>query len=141
MKLKLLPLLAGAIAVTFATAPSIVQAQLGQAQPGEMQRQRRFAGVELTDTQRSQLIEIRSNTLSQIEAVLTPEQKRQLKASREGDKKQQNAFANINLSQTQKSQIQSIMRSSKNRSDAIFSPAQKQQIQRNVEQMKQQRQN
>lgn len=142
MKLKLLPqLLAGAIAVTLVTAPSIVQAQLGQSRLGESQNQARLAGVELTDTQRNQLTEIRRNTLSQIESVLTPEQKRQLRASRAGGEKQQNVFADINLSQAQKSQIQSIMRSSKNRADAIFTPKQKQQIQRNVEQMRQQRQN
>ncbi|MBW4663713.1 MAG: hypothetical protein KME01_05840 [Chroococcus sp. CMT-3BRIN-NPC107] len=142
MKFKLLPqLLAGAMAATLVTAPSVVQAQLGQSRSGETQNQAKFAGVELTETQRNQLMEIRRNTVSQIETVLTSEQKRQLRASREGGKKQQNVFADINLSQTQKSQIQSIMRSSKNRADAIFTPKQKQQIQRNVKQMKQQRQN
>ncbi len=72
MKLNLLPLLTGVIAFTLITAPTIVQAQ-----SGETQTQCKLAEVELSETQRTQFKEIRRNTRSQIEAVLTPEQKRQ----------------------------------------------------------------
>ena len=103
MKLNLLPLFTGAIALTLVTAPTIVQAQ-----SGETQTQRKLASVELTETQRTQLKEIRRNTRSQIEAVLTTEQKRQLESSRKGDRQQRTAFAAMNLLPQQQTQIKSI---------------------------------
>lgn len=141
MKRKLLPLLAGAIALSFTTAPSIVQAQLRQSQPGQIQKQRKFAGVELTESQRTQLLEIHRNTRSQIEAVLTSEQKRQLESGKESGNKGRTAFADMNLSSEQKARIQSIMRTAKTRTDDILTPEQRQQVQRNMEQRRQERQN
>ena len=136
MKLNLLPLLTGAVALTLVTAPTIVQAQ-----SGETQTQRKLTSVELTETQRTQLKEIRRNTRSQIEAILTTEQKRQLESSRKGDRQQRTAFAAMNFSPQQQTQIKSIMRSAKTRTDAIFTAEQRQQIKRNMEQKRQQQQN
>ncbi len=135
MKLNLLPLLTGAIAFTLITAPTIVQAQLG-----ETQTQCKLAEVELSETQRTQLKEIRRNTRFQIEAVLTLEQKRQLESSQNGHKQQRTAFATMNFSPQQQTQIESIMRA-KTRNNAIFTAEQKQQIKRNMEQRRQQQQN
>jgi len=140
MKHKLLPLLAGAIALII-TTPSIAQAQLGQSPTGQIQKQRKFAGVELTETQKTQLNEIHRNARSQIEKVLTSEQRRQLESGRETSNKGRTAFADMNLSQTQKARIQSIMRSAKTRTDAILTPEQREQVQRNMEQRRQERQN
>lgn len=140
MKYKLLPLLAGAIAL-ITTTPYIAQAQLGQSQPGQIQKQRKFAGVALTETQRSQLKEIHRNARSQIEAVLTSEQRRQLESGRETSDKGRTAFADMNLSSEQKARIQSIMRSAISRTDAILTPEQREQVQRNMEQRRQERQN
>ena len=130
MKLNLLPLFTGAIALTLITTPTIVQAQ-----SGETQTQRKLAEVELSETQRTQLKEIRRNTLSQIEAVLTSEQKRQLEFSQNGQKQQRTA---MNLSPQQQTQIESIMRSAKTLTNAIFTAEQKQQIKRNMKQRRQQ---
>lgn len=141
MNRKLLGLLAGAITFSFAIAPSVAQAQLGQSPPGQIQKQRKFAGVEITETQRTQIKEIHHNAQSQIEGILTSEQRRQLEASREGGQKGRTAFADMNLSLEQKSRIQSIMRSAKTRTDAILTPEQRQQVQRNMEPRRQQRQN
>lgn len=139
MKHTILPLLAGAIALSFTIAPSM--AQFRQSQPEEIQNQSRFAGVELTETQRRQLREIYSNTRSEIEDVLTSEQRRQLESSRDDGNKGRDAFGQMNLSSEQRSQIQSIMRSAKNRTDEILTPEQREQVQRNMEQRRQERQN
>lgn len=139
MKRTLLPLLTGAIALSFTTAPSI--AQFRQSQPGQIQNQNKFAGVELTETQRRQLKEIHRNTRSQIEDVLTSQQRRQLESSRDGGNQGRTAFGQMNLSSEQRSQIQSIMSSARNRTDAILTPEQREQVQRNMEQRRQERQN
>ncbi len=139
MKRTLLPLIVGAIALSFTTAPSI--AQFRQSQSGQIQNQKKFAGVELTETQRRQLREIHRNTRSQIEDVLTSEQRRQLESSRDGSNQGRTAFGQMNLSSEQRSQIQSIMRSAKNRTDSILTPEQREQVQKNMEQKRQERQN
>lgn len=140
MKNKFSILLAGTIALSFTVMPSIAQDRFERSQLGQAQTQRKFEGVELTETQRTQLREIHRNTRSQIESVLTSEQRRQLEASREEGNKRQGAFAEMNLSSEQKSQIRSIMRSAKNRTDDILTPAQRQEVQRNREQKRQARQ-
>lgn len=139
VKNSILPLLAGAIALSFTTTPSM--AQFRQSQPDQIQNQSRFAGVELTETQRRQLREIHSNTRSEIEDVLTSEQRRQLESSRDDGNKGRTAYGQMNLSSEQRSQIQSIMRSARNRTDAILTPEQREQVQRNMEQRRQERQN
>jgi periplasmic protein CpxP/Spy len=141
MKHQLLSLLTGAITLSFTAIPSLAQVPLVQSQPEQIQKQRKFAGVELTEIQRTQLNEIHRNARSQLEEVLTSEQRRQLESSRESGNQGRTAFTDMNLSLEQKEQIQSIMRSTKTRTDAILTPEQRQQVQRNMEQRRQERQN
>lgn len=75
MKLKLMPVLAGAIALTVVATPLAVKAGPN----GSGQR----AGIELTQEQQNQMEQIRSNTRSEIEAILTPEQREQFQATLE----------------------------------------------------------
>lgn len=141
MQLKLIPLLAATIALSVSTiVPLTAQAQPNQqGQPGQVQPERKFRGIALTEQQKAQIQTIRQNTRSQIEGVLTAEQRKQFQAAISIGQKRRSAFADMNLSEQQKNQIREIMRSAKTQAEAILTPEQKQQMQTIREQRRQQR--
>lgn len=141
MQLKLIPLLAGTIALSVSTiVPLTAQAQPNQqGQLRQEQPERQYRGIELTEQQKAQIQTIRQNTRSQIEGVLTAEQRKQFQAALSSGQKRRSAFADMNLSEQQKNQIREIMRSAKTQAEAILTPAQKQQMQTIREQRRQQR--
>lgn len=142
MQLKLIPLLAGAIALTVSTTvPVTAQAQpTQQRQPGQAQKGP-YKGIELTEQQKAQMQTIRQNTRTQIEGILTPEQRAQFQAAIGSGQKRRSAYADMNLSEQQQSQIREIMQSAKTQTEAVLTPAQRQQLQTIREQKQQQRQN
>ncbi|WP_017654480.1 Spy/CpxP family protein refolding chaperone [Fortiea contorta] len=143
MKLKVLSIAAGALALTLTATPFIAQAQPASPanQPGvEAPKKERgpWKNLNLTEDQKNQLKTIRTNTRSRIEALLTPEQKQKLqeaKANRsrgqrpQGERSQGGPFAFLNLSETQKTQIKQIMESSKQEMEAVLTPEQRQKLQ------------
>jgi Spy/CpxP family protein refolding chaperone len=139
MQLKTLSFIAGAIALTLSVTPLAAQAQVNSSTPllaqARGEKKGSWAELGLTDAQKSQLQQIRRNTRSQIEAVLTAEQKAQLQAAkqqaqqggqRRGYKK---VWQSLNLTDAQKSQIQAIKNSSRQQMDAVFTPEQKAKLQ------------
>lgn len=141
MKLKLMPVLAGAIALTVAAAPLAVKAQPNQQNqpvPGQAQNQPQFAGVEITQQQQDQLSQIRNETRAQIEKLLTPQQLQQFKTAMQSSQDRQAAFAAMNLSEEQKTQLQTIVQSAQNRAETVLTPEQRQKIQQNIQQRQQQ---
>ena len=92
MKLKLIPVLAGAIALTLAAVPlasQIVQAQSNTGTPSQnaprmkgMKGMRGMNALNLTAEQKAQMQQIRQETKAQIEQVLTAEQRQQLEAAK-----------------------------------------------------------
>lgn len=153
MQLKTLSFIAGAIsyagcfaiALTLSVTPLAAQAQVNSSTPLLAQARGEKKGgwpeLGLTDAQKSQLQQIRRNTRSQIEAVLTAEQKAQLQAAKQqaqqGQRPQmKKVWQSLNLTEAQKSQIQSIKNSSRQQMDAVFTPEQKAKLQ----QMRQNRQ-
>lgn len=141
MQSKLIPLLAGAIALSVATSlPLTAQIQPSQ-QPLAPVRDSKYKGIQLTEQQKAQMQAIREQTRSQIQAVLTPEQRQQFQAAMGSGQKRRSAFADMNLSEQQKTQIREIMRSAKSQAEAVLTPAQRQQLQTIREQKQQQRQN
>lgn len=72
--IKLMPIFAGAIALTVLTTPLAVKAE-----PNCQGK----AGLELTQAQQNQMDQIRRNTRSEIEAILTPEQRQRFQAALE----------------------------------------------------------
>ena len=144
MKLKLMQLIAGALALTVAAAPlsSSVKAQPNQSSqpvPGQAQNRSQFGGLELTEQQKNQFAQIRRDTRAQIEKVLTQEQRKQFQSAIQSGKGRQTPFAAMNLSSEQQTQIQTIMQSAKSRAEAILTPQQRQQIQQYIQQRRQQR--
>jgi periplasmic protein CpxP/Spy len=95
----------------------------------------------LTDSQQSRLAEIRNNTRTKVDAILTPEQRQaNLQKRQEGRK---NREFRASLSDDQKTQIRQIMQSSKAEMEAVLTPEQKQkfeQLRQNRRDRHQQRQ-
>jgi protein CpxP len=157
MKIKLMPMLGGLIALSVAAAPFIVKAQAqtpdqpAPAQTTHQHHQGKWDKLNLTDAQKQQLGQIGKDTHDQIQAVLTSDQQAQLKAAmqnRQGQNRQagqarqgrQNLWASLNLTDDQKAKIKAIKEAQKARMQAILTPAQQQQLQQ-MQQQRQQRQN
>jgi len=155
MKIKLMPMLAGAIALSVVATPFIVNAQSGmsdQAQPTNSRHQGKWDKLNLSDQQKAQLQQIKNDTRTQIEAVLTPQQLEQLKTARQnhqanqanqpgqGHRGKHSAMAALNLTDAQKAKIKEIKDSQKARMQAILTPEQQQQLQQMHQQWRQQRQ-
>lgn len=154
MKIKLMPMLAGAIALSAVIAPFTVNAQTNpSAQPllaQAQQRQGKKARLNLTDAQMQQMRQIKEDTITQMRAILTPEQQQRLEAlkqerqgqNRQGPNRQglRNLMAELNLSQEQKAQIQELMQRQKARMDEVLTAEQRQEIQQMRQQWQQRRQ-
>jgi Spy/CpxP family protein refolding chaperone len=141
MQLKLMPLLASAIALALTTTPLAVKAQPALSQlPTQTQETPGRQRLQLTQEQKAKMAEIRNNTRSQIEAILTPQQREQLKAAmQEPGQKQRQSFAALNLTPEQKTQMRQIRQSAKSQFEAVLTPEQRQQMQQNRQFRHQQR--
>jgi Spy/CpxP family protein refolding chaperone len=147
MKVKALSLVAGAIALTLSATPFAVKAQPGfssnrlvaQAQNPQTPKARKNAIWEqlgLTDSQKSQIEAIRRDTRTQMERVLTQEQKNQIQAQlqarqagQQSGQRSKKGFRGLNLTEAQKTQMKQIMESSQQKIQAVLTPAQQQKFQ------------
>lgn len=155
MKLKLMPIVTGAVLLVVA-APFALKAvavpgqQLAQAtQPANQQRSGRQNQLNLTSEQKDQMRQLHQETRQKIEAVLSSAQLAQYKTamqSRRGGmrdnagqtnstsaqgngNRRQNIFTSLNLSQDQQAKIREIMQSSRTRMSSILTDAQRTQMQ------------
>ncbi|HEY9673367.1 MAG TPA: hypothetical protein V6D11_18130 [Waterburya sp.] len=164
MKIKLMPMLAGAIALGVVATPFAVKAQAhhsGQpllAQAQRQEHQGKWAKLNLTDAQKEQMRQIKKDTHNQIQSILTQEQQDKLKTlmqnrrgqNRQGQNQQgqnrqarRNVMAELNLTDDQKAKIKQIMEQQKARMQAVLTAEQQQQLQQmrqNWQQQRQQRQ-
>ena len=164
MKIKLMPMLAGAIALGVVATPFAVKAQAhhsGQpllAQAQRQEHQGKWAKLNLSDAQKEQMRQIKKDTHDQIQAILTQEQQDKLKTlrqnrrgqNRQGQNQQgqnrqarRNVMAELNLTDDQKAKIKQIMEQQKARMQAVLTAEQQQQLQQmrqNWQQQRQQRQ-
>jgi periplasmic protein CpxP/Spy len=169
MKLKTLSLIAGAftkcapcaLALTLTSIPFAVQAEPTSSSPllvAQVPKKGPWQELGLTDAQKNQIQAIRQNTRTQIEGILTPEQKAKLEATKQerqaqrqaGQGQQQagqrqrsrNKFADLNLTEQQKTQMRQIWESSKQQMQAVLTPEQQaklKQLQENRRQDREQR--
>ncbi|MCG6133759.1 MAG: P pilus assembly/Cpx signaling pathway, periplasmic inhibitor/zinc-resistance associated protein [Nostoc sp. LLA-1] len=164
MKFKPLSLLAGAVALTLTATPFAVQAQMRSfspqlaqnARPEKGQKGAGWSRLELTDAQKSQMETIQTNTRSQIEALLTAEQKATLAAAQQARQAQrqsgqgqrqagqgqrpQKGWTNLNLTPQQQTQMRQIRETSKQQMLAVLNPQQRQQLQEMQQNMRSRRQ-
>ncbi|MCV3213146.1 hypothetical protein OGM63_06340 [Plectonema radiosum NIES-515] len=153
MKLKNLSLIAGAIALSLSATPFVVNAQKISQTPTQVKSDRNgpFERLGLTDAQKTQIKDIRSNSRAQMEAILTSEQKQQLEAAKQahqGQSRQERGqgqrpkrgFASLNLTEEQKTKMREIRESEKNQIQAILTPEQQQKFQEFKDNMRSRRQ-
>jgi Spy/CpxP family protein refolding chaperone len=128
--LKLLPLLVIAIAAPAFAANNypIHNAALGQIASGEMGNRRN--DLNLTSAQQAKMAELRAATRSQIEAVLTPEQRQkfsQLTAQRQATRQGRKGMM-MNLTTDQRARLKAIREANQAQFKAILTPAQQAQL-------------
>ncbi|MFH7028305.1 MAG: Spy/CpxP family protein refolding chaperone [Heteroscytonema crispum UTEX LB 1556] len=133
MKLKLMSILAGAIALSFAATPLMVNAQPNPTAPlpGEASQPfKKIEGLNLTQEQKDKMKEIRENTRAQIQGILTAEQQQQFQTAAQSGQRQRprQVFASLNLTEQQKTQIRQIMQTSKQQMQAVLTPEQQQKV-------------
>ncbi len=136
MKLKVMPILAGSVAIALAATPLAVIAQPSQSSPpssSQTQNQSPLTNVKLTQQQQDKLAQIRSDTRTQLDKILTPKQKDQFRAALQAGQDRRSAFAAMNLSDQQKTQLRTLMQSAKSRAEAVLTPEQRQQIQKDLQ--------
>lgn len=136
MKRQWMPMVAGAIAVALSATPMLVKAQDNTIPPvpGNFQefQQKMAERLNLTQEQQNQLKQIRENTRSQIEAVLTQEQLQKLQAAKQAGGRRGNrrdVWASLNLTQEQKNKIKEIRQSTKQQMQAVLTPEQQAKLQ------------
>lgn len=141
MKFKILPLSILSIVAIASTALSS-QAQSPKSQnnlsvqentPTRKVAQRfsgseRFSDLDLTEEQKTKLQEVQENYRSQIDDILTSEQKDELKAEMESGKKPREVISNLELSSEQKEKMQELRKSQREEISSILTPEQKQKL-------------
>lgn len=124
--------LPGAIALVLSSAvalPTFAQ-PAQEPTPSTQQRPNRMKNrLNLTDVQKTQLRQIRESTRTQIEGVLTQEQKAQYDTAKQQRQKPREIWRSLNLTAEQRSQIQAIQQSAKQQMEGVLTPDQLQQMQ------------
>lgn len=130
LNIKLLPLLAGTVSLSLATAavmPAFAQTNTPTAPTERFQRKQEL--LNLTPQQQQRMQQIKQSTQTQIENILTAEQRSQLQAARQNGENPRRALKSLNLSAEQRTQMREIKRSSREQMDAVLTPEQRQQLQ------------
>lgn len=154
MKIKLMPMLAGAIALSAVAAPFAVNAQvnlsgqqlLAQAQGQQrQQRQGKWAQLNLTPAQQEQMRQIKAEFRTQMQAILTPEQRAKLEAAKQNSQGQnrqarRGVMESLNLTDAQKAQMRELKQQQKSRMQAVLTAEQRQQLEQMQQEWKQRRQ-
>ncbi len=131
MKLKKLSLLAGAIAVAFSITPLAANAQANSNAPQRVsQAKNQGPDLKLSQQQIGKITEIRSNTRTQIQNVLTPQQRQKIQTDLQAGKNPRQVFASIRFTQKQQQQLRDIMMGSQRLMEGVLTPKQKQTLER-----------
>ncbi|MEE3717361.1 Spy/CpxP family protein refolding chaperone [Tumidithrix elongata RA019] len=143
MKFKLIPLVSAAIAALSIATPTIV---LAQSMPGSPTSGDRMMAphpgggghmmppdLGLTEQQKTQLDQIRKSTRAQIEGIVTPDQKQQVKTAIDNGEDFREAMDSV-LSSEQKTQIRAIMQASRKQMQAVLTPEQQQKMRQHMQQ-------
>lgn len=153
MKIKLMPMLLGAIALGAVATPFAVNAQanlsaqplLAQAQQGQQRqgKQGKWAKLNLTDAQKQEMNRIKQETRAQMQSILTPDQQAKLQAATQnGQGRNRQAWQEVmsSLSDEQKAQMRTLKQQQQSRIEALLTDAQKQQLEQMKQEWQQRRQ-
>lgn len=157
MKLKLMPIMMGAITLTgslgaiafplgatsfAANTQNTSSRQLVAQAQGQGQRQRkqdRFAALNLTQAQKDQIAQIRKESREQMKGIISQDQRDKYKSAIEAGKTRQEAKAAMNITDAQKAQMKSMKQATKAKIDALLTTEQRTQLQQMSSQWRQQR--
>lgn len=146
MKLKLMPLLIGAVTLTgsvaaialplgatgfTATKQTNSQGQLVAQAQGEGQRQGRkdrFAALNLSQSQKDQIAQIRKDTKAQMKGIVSQAQRDKYKAAIASGQDRRAAKAAMNITADQKAQIKALKTASKAKIKALLTDSQRTQL-------------
>lgn len=151
---RLMPFLAGAVAFSVAAVPLMVKADaihngfplVAQAQQQTPYKKGgQWAKLNLSDTQKQQLRQIKEDTKKQIEGVYRPDQLAKLQAAKsqrqQGQRINRRDLMNsLNLDEGQKAQIKQIREAQKAKIEGILNDDQKKQLEQQRAQWQQRRQ-
>ncbi len=145
MKIKLMPMLAGVIALSVVATPLILNAQPNTSdQPAQSNRRHgMWEQLNLSPEQQEQIRQIRQETRAQKQAILTPEQQEQFNAAAEnGQGRNRQAWRSImaSLTDDQKAAMRELKEQEKARIEEILTPEQQQQLEQMRQQWQQRRQ-
>ena len=135
MKIKTLSLIAGVFAISLTAVPLAAKAnttittplQIAQTSPNHG-RGGLFARLGLTDQQKADIKQIRQQTSSQRQNIITPEQEQAFKTAIQNHQGFKAAIQAMNLSDQQKSDLKQLMQSSREQIKAVLTPEQQTQL-------------
>ncbi|HEY9646756.1 MAG TPA: Spy/CpxP family protein refolding chaperone [Chroococcidiopsis sp.] len=87
-----------------------------------------FEELNLTESQRTQLEQIHQNTRTQIENLLTEQQRQQVRSAIESGSNPREAMRAANLTTEQRDQVRSIMEAAREQSQSVFTDEQRAQL-------------
>ena len=127
MKLKKLSLLASAIAIAFSIIPLAANAQVNSNVSQKISQANRPSppDLKLSEPQIEKIKEIRSNTRTEIQNVLTDQQRQKIQSDLQAGKDARQVFASIQFTQQQQNQLRNIMEKSQQDMEKVLTPAQK----------------
>lgn len=127
MKLKKLSLLASAIAIGFSIIPLTANAQVSSNAPQKISQASQTSppDLKLSQQQIQEITKIRSDTRTQIQNVLTDQQRKKIQTDLQAGKNARQVFASIQFTQQQQTQLRNIMVKSQQDMENVLTPAQK----------------
>jgi periplasmic protein CpxP/Spy len=131
MKLKFFPFLVGISAIALTTIPMIAKAESDKSQFLPV-LQELISKLNLSETQKTQLEQLRLQTRSQIENLLTPEQKTAFIQALANEQSLMQAFAVLNVSPEQRSQIRNVFESQRQSFRNILTEEQRQKLRQEI---------
>lgn len=120
--------IAAIAATTIVMTPVVVKAQV----PFLSELFPVLSGVDLTTQQKIQLADLASNTQTQIEKIVSPDQRNQFQTALKQGKGFDEALAAMNITPDQQRQIQGVLTSTRTQLISTFTPVQRQKILDNV---------
>ncbi|MFB2838240.1 Spy/CpxP family protein refolding chaperone [Floridanema evergladense] len=131
MKFKLIALTTLTVVSLFSLNAAPIKAQINQFPA--------LAGIELTEQQKSQITQLRQQTRTQVENILTAQQREDLKTSLGQKQDLESAVKSLNLTFQQRVQIRQIFQGVRQELNSILTPKQQQQLRRNIRATRQNR--
>jgi Spy/CpxP family protein refolding chaperone len=125
--IKLFAIVAGVASVTLGAAT--IPAVLAQSNNSTNQPPRHENRLNLTSDQQAKMQQIHESERSQMDSILTADQKSRLDAAKQNGQNPRQVFESLNLTAEQKTQMEAVRRASREQMDALLTAEQRQQMQ------------